>query len=123
MGDTDFCIANLEHTEAEVIVEEMGAFEEDGTLLITVMMQMQPFRNDCIGAHCLIIGCCVPAGIHIEWWLWLCAIRRIGKCSIAIMTKDELGDIYQVVDNALKMGHGGGINGLRKTQRLRKMRS
>ena len=38
------------------------------------------------------------------------------------MTKDELGDIYQVVDNALKMGHGGGINGLRKPQRPRKMR-
>ena len=31
--------------------------------------------------------------------------------------------IYYVVDNALKMGHGGGINGLRKPQRLRKMLS
>ena len=31
--------------EAQVIVEEMGAFGEDDALLITVMMQMQPFRN------------------------------------------------------------------------------
>ena len=30
-------------------------------------------------------------------------------------------EIYQVVDNALKMGHDGGINGLRNPQRLRKM--
>ena len=67
--------------------------------------------------------CCVPAGIHIKWWLWLCVIRRIRKCSITIMTKDELGDIYQVVDNALKRGHGGERNGLRKLQMLRKMRS
>ena len=28
-----------------------------------------------------------------------------------------------MVGNALKMGHGGGINGLRKPQRLRKMRT
>ena len=41
------------------------------------------------------------------------------------MTKDELGDIYiyQVVDNELKMGHGGERNGLRKPHMLRKMRS
>ena len=43
------------------------------------------------------------------------------------MTKDELGDIYiyisgGVVDNALKMGHGGGLNGLGKPQMMRKMR-
>ena len=30
-------------------------------------------------------------------------------------------EINQVVDNALKMGHGGGINRLRKPQRLRRM--
>ena len=65
VGDTDFCIDHLQHTEADVIVEEMGAFEKDGALLITVMMPMQPFINDCIGAHHLIIVCCVPAGIHI----------------------------------------------------------
>ena len=65
VGDTDFCIDHLQHTEAEVLVEEMGAFEEDGALLITVMMQMQPLRNDCIGAHRLVIECCVPVGIHI----------------------------------------------------------
>ena len=41
----DLCIDHLQHTEAEVIVEQMGSFEEDGALLITVMMQMQPFRN------------------------------------------------------------------------------
>ena len=41
----------------------------------------------------MIIDCCVPAGMHIEWWLWLCVIRRIRKCSITIMTKDDLGDI------------------------------
>ena len=45
VGDNDICIDHLQHTEAEVIVEEMGAFEEDGAVLITVMMQMQPFRN------------------------------------------------------------------------------
>ena len=46
MGDTDLCIDHVQHTtEAEDNVEEMGAFEEDGALLITVMMQMQPFRN------------------------------------------------------------------------------
>ena len=31
--------------------------------------------------------------------------------------------IYQVVDNELKMGHGGERNGLRKPQMLRKIRS
>ena len=36
------------------------------------------------------------------------------------MTKDELGDIYQVVDNELNMGHGGERNGLRKPQKLKK---
>ena len=45
VGDNDLCIYDLQHTEAEVIVEQMGSFEEDGALLITVMMQMQPFRN------------------------------------------------------------------------------
>ena len=45
MGDKALCIDHLQHTEAEVIVEQMGSFEEDGALLITVMMQMQPFRN------------------------------------------------------------------------------
>ena len=44
-GDNDLCIDHLQHTEAEVIVEQMGSFEEDGALLIKVMMQMQPFRN------------------------------------------------------------------------------
>ena len=45
VGDNDLCIDHLQHTEAEVIVEQMGSFEEDGALLITVMMQMHPFRN------------------------------------------------------------------------------
>ena len=36
-GDTGFCIDHLQHTEAEVIVEDMGAFEEDGDLLITAL--------------------------------------------------------------------------------------
>ena len=45
VGDNDLCIDHLQHTETEVIVEQMGSFEEDGALLITVMMQMQPFRN------------------------------------------------------------------------------
>ena len=35
-----------QHTEADDNVEEMDAFEEDGALLITVVMQMQPFRDD-----------------------------------------------------------------------------
>ena len=42
MGDTDLCIDHLQHTEAEDNVEEIDAFEEDGALFITVMMQMQP---------------------------------------------------------------------------------
>ena len=39
MGDNDLCIDHLQHTEAEVIVEQMGSFEEDGALLIKVMMK------------------------------------------------------------------------------------
>ena len=45
VDDNDICIDHLQHTEAEVIVEQMGSFEEDGALLITVTMQMQYFRN------------------------------------------------------------------------------
>ena len=45
VSDNDLCIGHLQHTEADVIVEQMGSFKEDGALLITVMMQMQPFRN------------------------------------------------------------------------------
>ena len=45
MDDNDLCIDHIQHTKAEVIVEQMGSFEEAGALLITVMMQMQPFRN------------------------------------------------------------------------------
>ncbi len=45
VGDTDLCIDHLQHTDAEDNVEEMDAFEEDGALLITVVMQMQPFRD------------------------------------------------------------------------------
>ena len=39
VGDSGLCIDHLQHTEAEVIVEQMGSFEEDGALLITVMIQ------------------------------------------------------------------------------------
>ena len=35
LDDNDLCIDHL-HTEAEVIVEHMRSFEEDGALLITV---------------------------------------------------------------------------------------
>ena len=45
VGDNDLCIDHLQHTEAEVIVDQVGSYDEDGALLITVMMQMQPFRN------------------------------------------------------------------------------
>ena len=45
VDDNDLCIDHLQHTEAEVIVEQMGSFDEDGALLITVTMQMQSFRN------------------------------------------------------------------------------
>ena len=45
VGDTDICIDHLQHTEAEDNVEEMDAFDEDGALLITLVMQMQPFRD------------------------------------------------------------------------------
>ena len=48
VDDNDLCIVHLQHTEAEVIVEQMGSFEEDGAL-ITVMMQMQPFRDYLLG--------------------------------------------------------------------------
>ena len=44
MGDNDICIGHLPHTEAEVIAEEVSASDVDDALLITVMMQMQPFR-------------------------------------------------------------------------------
>ena len=44
-GDNYICIDHLQHTEAEVVVEQMGSFEEDGALLITVMIHVQPFRN------------------------------------------------------------------------------
>ena len=40
VGDNDLCIDHLQHTEAEVIVEQIGSFEEDGALLITMMMQI-----------------------------------------------------------------------------------
>ncbi len=40
------CIDHLQHTEAKDNVEEMDACDEDGALLITVVMQMQPFRED-----------------------------------------------------------------------------
>ena len=45
VDDNDLCIDHLQHTEAEIIVESMGSFDEDGALLITVTMQMQSFRN------------------------------------------------------------------------------
>ena len=45
VDDNDLCLDHLQHTEADVIIEQIGPFEEDGALLITVMMQMQPFRN------------------------------------------------------------------------------
>ena len=45
VGDNAMCIDHIQHTEAEVIVEEVSASEVDDALLITVMMQMQPFRN------------------------------------------------------------------------------
>ena len=41
VGDNDLCIDRLQHTEAEVIAEQMGSFEEDGALLITVMIQTE----------------------------------------------------------------------------------
>ena len=56
VGDNDLCIDQLQHTETEVIVEQMGSFEEDGALLITVMMQIYAtFQELFIGAHRLII--------------------------------------------------------------------
>ena len=38
VGDNDLCIDHLQHTEAEVIVEQMGSFEEYGAQFITVMI-------------------------------------------------------------------------------------
>ncbi len=110
MGDTDLCIDHVQHTtEAEDNVEEMDAFEEDGALLITVVMQMPPFRDDFLSApldNRVFCSC----GMHIYWRLWLCVTRR---CSITIMTKDKLG----YISVAVKMEHGG------EPQRLRKMLS
>ena len=40
VGVNDLGIDHLQHTEAEVIVEQVGSFDEDGALLITVMMQI-----------------------------------------------------------------------------------
>ena len=67
VGDNDICIDHLQHTEADVIVEGMGDFEEHGALLITVMMQMQPFRNYLLErtADRLITECSVIASMHI----------------------------------------------------------
>ena len=39
MCENDLCIDQLQYTEAEVVVEQMGG---NGALLITVMVQMQP---------------------------------------------------------------------------------
>ena len=58
-GDTDFCIDHLQHTDAEVIVEDMGAFEEDGDRRCNLSGTIALERPR------LIIECCVPAGIHI----------------------------------------------------------
>ena len=45
IGDNGICIDHLQHTEADVVDEKMGSFEEDCALFITVMMQMQLVRN------------------------------------------------------------------------------
>ena len=67
MGDNDFCIDHLQHTEAEVIVEQMGSFEEDGALLITVLMQMQPFRSYLLERTLdYRVICSCSAGMHIS---------------------------------------------------------
>ena len=67
MGDNDLCIDHLQHTEAEVIVEQMGSFEEDGTLLITVLMQMQPFRSYLLERTLdNRVICSGSAGMHIS---------------------------------------------------------
>ena len=69
VGDNYICIDHLQHTEAEVIVEQMGSFEEDGALLITVMMQIcnlsgiihrsrAPLDN--------LVICSCSAGMHIS---------------------------------------------------------
>ena len=54
VGDNDICIGHLRHSEAEVIVEQMGSFEEDGALLISDDAD-ETFQELFIGAHRLII--------------------------------------------------------------------
>ena len=76
MGDNDICIDHVQHTEAEVIVEQMGSFEEDGALLITVMMQMQPCRylSGTIYWSAPLdnrVICFCSAGIHISLMVFM----------------------------------------------------
>ena len=52
MGDTDFCIDHLQHTEADFIVEEMGAFEEDGAALLITVTRRVPVEGK--SSVCLI---------------------------------------------------------------------
>ncbi len=40
MGDNDLCIGHIQHTQAEVIVEQMGSAHHSGDAEL-----MQPFRN------------------------------------------------------------------------------
>ena len=58
-----------------------------------------------------------------QWTLLSSALGKmdiIRKCSITIMTKDELVDIYQLVENALKIGHGGGNQQTKKATKAEK---
>ena len=67
VGDNDLCIDHLQHTEAEVIVEQMGSFEEDGALLITVMMQICNLSGTIYWSVPLDnrVICSCSAGMHI----------------------------------------------------------
>ena len=68
VGDNDLCIDRLQHTEAEVIVEQMGSFEEDGALLITVMMQICNLSGTIHRSAPLVnrVICSCSAGMHIS---------------------------------------------------------
>ena len=73
-------------------MEDMGAFEEDGALLITVMIQMQSFRNDFFGAHRLIIECSVPAACILNGG---CGCVSLGDALLRLRRRTN-SEIYQV---------------------------
>ena len=108
VGDNDFCIDHLQHTEADVIVEQMGSAHHSDDADAT-------FQELFIGAHLLIIVWSVPAvqAYFINGGYGCVSLEGLENALLGLWLRTN-SEIYQVVDKALKMGHGDGINGLRK---------